>query len=94
MKIEDLSLVRIDGMAHLTISHDLVAAAAFAARAGYGDVTARRFVTALVMTDKLKGRDRRAWGEVLKAVANLVIEGEIAALEDGRVISGELNGEQ
>lgn len=64
-----LSLAAIDGMRHLATSEDVVAAVAFAARAGHDNRTAYRFVTALTMVDALKDRDR--WGGILKAVMDL-----------------------
>lgn len=58
VQIEELTLAAIDGMRHLVTSERVVGAAAFAARAGYDDVMAYRFVTALVMTNNL---DRPGW---------------------------------
>jgi len=88
MQIEDLKLTMIDNMAHLTISHDLVAAAAYAARRGYGDWTARRFVVALVMTDTLLGREK--WHAVLRQVANLQMEADLGSLNEGKTVGGDL----
>lgn len=69
METAELSLSAIDSMRHLAASEPIVNAAAFAARAGHGDQTAYRFVTALVMTDTLATPGR--WGTVLKAVMEL-----------------------
>lgn len=66
---DGLTLTAIDGMRHLTASEDVVAAVAFAARAGHSTRTAYRFVTALVMTDALKNPTR--WGDILKLVMDL-----------------------
>lgn len=71
MKIEDLSLISIDGQAHLTTSEQVVSAAAWAARRGWGNYTALRFVTALVMTDTLRHTNK--WPEVMKKINDLKI---------------------
>lgn len=64
-----LSLTAIDSMRHLTTSEDIVAAVAFAARAGHTNRTAYRFVTALVMRDVLT--DPAQWGDLLRQVMDL-----------------------
>lgn len=65
----NLALAAIDGMRHLAVSEDIVAAAAFAAQAAHSTRTAYRFVTALVMADALKSPTR--WGDLLKLVMDL-----------------------
>lgn len=69
METEELTLTSIDGSRHLTISHDMVKAVAFAARAVHSDVTVHRFVTALVMTDLLK--DPFRWPYVMRIIKEL-----------------------
>lgn len=82
MEIGDLNLVSIDGMRHLVVSEEVVTATAFAARAGFSDVTCYRFVVALVMTDTLKNVGQ--WRTVLAKVCSLKISAEFAAIEDLR----------
>jgi len=67
--IEDLSIPAIDGMRHLVVSEDVVTAVAFAVSRDHDVRTAYRFVTALVMTDRLE--DRRTWRPVLAWVKRL-----------------------
>lgn len=69
MDVKELTLTSIDGHRHLTLSQDLVTAVAYAARSGYDDTTCYRFVSALVMTDKLF--DHFAWLDVLKHIKRL-----------------------
>jgi hypothetical protein len=64
-----LTLTSIDSMRHLTVGEDIVAAVAFAARAGHSNRTAYRFVTALVMQDALT--DPARWGDLLRMVMDL-----------------------
>jgi hypothetical protein len=69
-----LTLTSIDSMRHLTTSEDIVAAVAFAARAGHSNRTTYRFVTALSMRGALT--DPTRWGDLLRMVMDL--EGEDA----------------
>jgi TPP-dependent pyruvate/acetoin dehydrogenase alpha subunit len=65
-----LTLTSIDGMRHLVVgSEGIVAAIAFAARAGHSNRTAYRFVTVLVMQDALTSPAR--WGDLLRMVMDL-----------------------
>jgi len=91
MKIEELSLIAIDGQRHLVTSENVVAAVAYAVRRGYGNVTAYRFVTALVMTDQLRG-PLGQWPVVLKKIRDLGLDADLAALEIGETITGEIEG--
>lgn len=86
--IDDLSLVAIDGLRNHAASEEIVAAVVFAAQNGYGAHTAHRFVSALVMTDTL--RDPSQWTPVLRKIVNLQIEADIATLEAGRPVVGEV----
>lgn len=72
MDLEELTLLSIDTHRHLAVSQDLVTAIAFAARSGYDDTTCYRFVSALVMTNRLY--DHFAWLDVLKYVKRLESE--------------------
>lgn len=73
MKIEELTFGSIDAQRHLITSQDVVAAVAFAVRNAWSDKGAYRFVTALVMTDKLTA-DRREWYAVMRQIAKLTME--------------------
>lgn len=66
---ESLSLTSIDSMRHLVVSEEIVAAVAFAARAGHGTRTCYRFVTAVSMKGALKNSSE--WGGILKQVMDL-----------------------
>jgi hypothetical protein len=88
LKIEDLKLRMIDDHARLVIGDKLVAAIAYAARRGWGNVSCRRFVTALVMMDALK--DSGQWPAVLKKIDELKAAEEIFALRNDRVVTGEI----
>lgn len=90
MKIEDLSLISIDGQTHLTTSEEIVRAVAWAARRGWGNYTAHRFVTALVMTDNLRHTNR--WPEVMKKIDDLKVAADLAALEVHGHVEGEIEG--
>jgi len=67
--LEDLSLRSVDAMRHLVTSEDVVAAIAFAVRAGHSNVTAYRFVSALAMSDDLDYQP--AWPRVLRKIIQL-----------------------
>lgn len=69
MRAEELTLGMIDNQRHLTTSIDIVQAVGFAVRAGHSDRTAYRFVTALVMLDRLQ--PRRWWAATLNTVMQL-----------------------
>lgn len=88
MRVEELTLISIGEHMHSTISKDVVTAVGYAARIGWGDTTCRAFVTALVMTDTLE--HPAMWPSVLNKIKNLKIESDLAALEDGRVITREV----
>lgn len=93
LKIEDLSLTAIDAVAHTTLSEELVSAVGYAARRGYGNYTALRFVTALVITDNL--RHTAQWSTILRKIEDLKIEADVAALESARWVNpveGEVEG--
>ncbi|MFE0472697.1 hypothetical protein ACFW2V_13880 [Streptomyces sp. NPDC058947] len=63
------TLTAIDSMRHLTTSEDIVAAVAFAVRAGHTNRTAYRFVTVLAMQNALTNPTR--WGDLLRMVMDL-----------------------
>lgn len=80
MSPDELTLASIDNQRHLATSIEMVSAVAFAARAGYTDRIAYRFVTALVMTNTLGSGIR--WPEVLSVVAELTREEERAHAQE------------
>jgi hypothetical protein len=93
MKVEELSLVGIG--AHLikdpvTVNRMVVAAVAWAARRGWGNHTAYLFLTALVMTDTLRHQDQ--WPVVMRKLQDLKYEKELAELEVGMTVEGEIEG--
>lgn len=88
MKLHELTLSKIDAERHLSVSVEIVAAVCFAAQAGYGANTSHRFVTALVMLDYL--RDRSAWPMVLRKIKNLDLDAQLATLESGRPVVGDI----
>lgn len=88
MKIEDLSLIAIDQGTHQTTSEEIVRAVAWAARRGWGNYTAMRFVTALVMTDNLRHTEK--WPEVMKKIDDLKIAADLANLEEHGGTQGSL----
>lgn len=88
MDVADLTLPMIGHHMHLTIGSKIVEAVAYAARLGWADTTCRAFVTALVMTDTLG--DRGQWPTVLRKIQDLKIASDLTALEDGRVITREV----
>lgn len=69
MDLDELTLNSIDNMRHLTVSEDIVAAVAFAVRAGHSNATAYRFVTTLVMTNTLQLPG--VWPSALRVVMDL-----------------------
>jgi hypothetical protein len=69
MEPEDLTLISIDGMRHLTTSEEVVRAVAFAVRAGHENHTAYRFVSAVAMLGALT--DRSHWPAILLRVMDL-----------------------
>jgi hypothetical protein len=69
MQYHELTLASIDNHRHLTTSEEIVKAVAYAARRSGSDVTAYRFVTALVMADKLTSTE--FWPTVLDHVLEL-----------------------
>lgn len=88
LQLEELRLSMIDAQRHLVASEPIIAAAQFAGALGYGPATTYRFVTALVMTDHLEDRD--LWLAVLHKVEDLQIREQIAELEAGRPVVGEV----
>lgn len=86
--IDELTLTMIASHMHLTIGNPMVAAIAYAARLGWSDVTCRAFVTALIMTNTLT--DQSQWPVVLRKVQDLKIEADLAALEDGKTITRDI----
>jgi hypothetical protein len=88
MKIEELTWSVINDPSGTTTSPEIIRAVAFAARLGYGDTTCTRFLIALVQSETLK--DTSAWPDVLRKVRDLQIKVELAALESGRVVTGEI----
>jgi hypothetical protein len=88
MRVHELTLSAIDAQRHLAASPEIVAAVAYAAGQGYGGATCYRFVTALVMTDQL--RDRGDWRNVLLKIKDLQLDEQIAELEAGRPVVGNV----
>lgn len=87
MKVNELTLYMIDSERHLTTSEEIVAAVAYAARDGWSNTTAYRFVTALVMTDNL--RNYVVWPVVIRQIKDLGIAADLAALEVEGSVTGE-----
>lgn len=88
MDIDDLTLNMIGAQMHLTTSREIVKAVAWAARLGWADVTCQAFVTALVMTDTLT--DRSQWPTTIRKIQDLKIASDLAALEEGKTISRDI----
>lgn len=80
-KQEELTLTGLDRMRHLVVSDQIVKAIAFAARAGHGNLTAHRFVTALTMTGDLTNPSRARWSKVLVQIMDLEAGHEHAYVE-------------
>ena len=83
MDVGELTLPMIDEHRHLVTSGQVVSAVAYAVRKGYGDVTAYRFATALVMIDRLESYGQ--WPAVLQMLGNLKLTQDLNALNAGAV---------
>ena len=88
MNTEELSLYAIDSHRPIVVSPEIVCAVAFAARLGWSERTTYRFVTAVVLTDNL--RDRGLWPEIMRKVKNLQVNADLAALEIGQDVRGDI----
>jgi len=88
MSPDDLTLTAIDAQRHLAASPEIVSAVCYAAKIGFGSATCWRFVTALVMTDRLGLPP--SWPRVLRAVKDLQLDEQIKELESGRPVVGNI----
>ena len=84
MDVGELTLTEVSDQMRRTTTMEIVAAM-YAARIGWSNTTCCEFVAALVLTDNLRNRDQ--WPVVLKKISDLMIERDLAALNDGRVIT-------
>jgi hypothetical protein len=89
MRTEDLTLSAIDaGKNTAGPSIEEVSAVCYAAHAGFGPAACHRFVAALVVCDLLRSPNQ--WGQVLRKVRNLELAEQVATLEAGRPVVGDI----
>jgi hypothetical protein len=87
MDIRDLTLAEVSDQMRRTASLEIVAAM-YAARLGWSDTTCCAFVASLVLTDNLRNREQ--WPVALRKIRDLMTERDLAALNDNRVVSGDV----